>query len=164
MALHWLSSSSSPPLCLAAVICSVMCLFWFELQKAAVYLQFLASQLMLQQKYFAQNRTLVQGQWMAAGAERARSPPAARMDERFLDVSAGSYFHFTNSAFSFTVTSIIGNSQMLWVFFCFCPFLHFLLQLPASPSLCVRGLCLYSHCLFFLFRNTSKFSIIFTSF
>lgn len=140
MALHWLSSSSSPPLCLAAVICSVMCLFWFELQKAAVYLQFLASQLMLQQKYFAQNRTLV------------------------LDVSAGSYFHFTNSAFSFTVTSIIGNSQMLWVFFCFCPFLHFLLQLPASPSLCVRGLCLYSHCLFFLFRNTSKFSIIFTSF
>lgn len=142
MALHCLSSSSSPPLCLAAVICSVMCLFWFELQKAAVYLQFLASQLMLQQKYFAQNRTLVQGQWMAAGAERARSPPAARMDERFLDVSAGSYFL---SFYKFCIQ--LYSYQYNWKqpdavgFFCFCPFLHFLLQLPASPSLCVRGLC-----------------------
>lgn len=118
MALHWLSSSSSPPLCLAAVICSVMCLFWFELQKAAVYLQFLASQLMLQQKYFAQNRTLV------------------------LDVSAGSYFHFTNSAFSFTVTSIIGNSQMLWVFSVFAHFFTFYYSsLPRRRSVYVACAC-----------------------
>lgn len=151
MARHWLSSSSSPPLCLAAVICSVMCLFWFELQKAAVYLQFLASQLMLQQKYFAQNRTLVQGQWMAAGAERARSPPAARMDERFLDVSAGSYFHFTNSAFSFTVTSIIGNSQMLWVFSVFAHFFTFYYSsLPRRRSVYVACACTLTVKFFYL--------------
>lgn len=149
MARHWLSSSSSPPLCLAAVICSVMCLFWFELQKAAVYLQFLASQLMLQQKYFAQNRTLVQGQWMAAGAERARSPPAARMDERFLDVSAGSYFHFTNSAFSFTVTSIIGNSQML-CFFLFLPISSLFIRAPClAVALCTWPVPVLSLSLFF---------------
>lgn len=114
----WNLSSSTAPhqhlsVWLGSVIMKWMCLFWFDLQKAVLYLHFSARQWMLQQKYMAQNRTLFQGQRMAA----------ARMRERFLDICAlllltllwQMYFYFINSALSLQSPISVKFTQLLLV-------------------------------------------------